>query len=102
MRNPINTLHLIHNLRHNMVMLTLCNSPIVANTDEFKKLISVEMMMFCAGSEHLGAEDYSTYVEWFMANTPPEILNLLKPIFTEVEQHLDGAAPINDAEDIPF
>jgi len=102
MRNPISTLNLIHNLRHNMVMLTLCNSPTMTNIDELKKFISVEMTMFCAGSEHLGAEDYPTYVEWFVANTPPEIIDLMKPIFNEVEQHLDDVAPIIDADELPF
>lgn len=101
MTDPIHALYSIHNIRHNFVMLTICKNPLVTDAHELKTLISTEMMLFCAGCEHLTADDYATYVEWFSANTPMSILQMMKPLFPDSLQ--ESVKDENtDAADIPF
>ena len=100
MKDPIETLFSLNNLRHNFSMMQVYGKVDTLSHAEIKKEIAKEMLRFSEANELLNAEKYEDYIVWFFANTTPDVVAVLKGILPKMK--VQSAQEINDAEDIPF
>ena len=100
MSKPITNLHTIHGIRHSLVMYSIVKGRDQSVNAEWRMLVSTEMALFTAGLEILSDGRYADYVDWFLNNTPPSVLDSLKPMCQEMLNSMEE--PAIDPDDIPF
>lgn len=89
-------IHLMHTIRHSIVMRLAVNT---ANShQDLIDKISNEMQAHIMGMDILASYRYEDFVDWFIKNTPQEVLDQMNPGKKEEENQQEE----NPADEIPF